>query len=147
MQVPTDQHDLQWLKQSLQAAIELELSTLPPYLCCLWSIKSQDGPAYDLIDSVVLEEMLHLGLACNMLTGIGATPEIVTEYQAITYPGPLPGGVRPTLSVFLSGLSKTSFEMYMQIEYPETGPVASLSETYIQQSVLLSTPFPRRFSS
>jgi hypothetical protein len=59
------------LKQGLQAAIELELATLPPYLCGLWSIKSQDGPAFNLIESVALEEMLHMGLSCNMLVGIG----------------------------------------------------------------------------
>lgn len=48
---------------------------------------------YDLIDSVVLEEMLHMGLVCNMLTAIGSTPQIVLGYQQITYPGPHPGGV------------------------------------------------------
>lgn len=131
MQVPADQHDLHWLQESLQAAIELELATLPPYLCGLWSIKSQDGPVYDLIDSVVLEEMLHMGLACNMLTSIGGTPQIVSGYRKIAYPGPLPGGVRPKLEVFLGGLDKDSLEMYMEIEFPENGPVAlAFGEVY-----------------
>ncbi len=65
-----------------------------------------------------------MGLACNMLTAVGGTPAIVTGYQAINYPGPLPGGVRPELTVFLSGLSTDSLKMFMQIEYPENGPVA-----------------------
>ena len=70
LQIPSGRNDLEWLKQGLQAAIELELPTLPPYLCGLWSIKSQDGPAFDLIESVALEEMLHIGLCCNMLAAI-----------------------------------------------------------------------------
>jgi len=122
---PEAQHDLAWLRQSLQAAIELELATIPPYLCGLWSIKAQGGPAYDLIDSVVLEEMLHMGLVCNMLTAIGGTPQIVAGYQQLTYPGPLPGGVRPKLMVYLGGLTKDYLgSVYMEIEFPEKGPVA-----------------------
>jgi hypothetical protein len=123
MQAPAEQRDSDWLKHSLQAAIVLELSTLPPYLCALWSIKTQSGEVYDLIDSVVLEEMLHMGLACNMLTTIGGTPQISTSLPP--YPGPLPGGVRPELTVYLAGLSKDYLkDVFMEIEYPENGPVA-----------------------
>ena len=32
MSTPEGQHDLAWLKQSLQAAIQLEFATIPPYL-------------------------------------------------------------------------------------------------------------------
>src|SRR5229473_146281 len=130
---PEAQHDLAWLRQSLQAAIELELATIPPYLCGLWSIKAQGGPAYDLIDSVVLEEMLHMGLVCNMLTAIGGTPQIVAGYQErIAYPGPLPGGVRPELTVYLAGLTQDYLKnVFMEIEYPESGPVAlALGQIY-----------------
>jgi hypothetical protein len=130
MDAPEGQRDLQWLKNSLQAAIVLELSTLPPYLCALWSIKDQSEPAAQLIDSVALEEMLHMGLACNMLTSIGGTPQINTSLPP--YPGPLPGGVRPTLSVYLAGLSRDYLEhVFMEIEYPENGPIVmALGETY-----------------
>jgi Ferritin-like len=130
MQVPSEQQDLNWLQQSLQAAIELESSTMPPYLCGMWSIKDQSGPTYDLIQSVVFQEMLHMGLACNMLTAIGGTPRINTSVP--TYPGPLPGGVRPELTVYLAGLSKEYLlNVYMQIEYPEAGPVVlALGQTF-----------------
>jgi len=130
MQVPEEQQDLNWLRQSLQAAIELEFSTMPPYLCGMWSIKDQSGPTYDLIQSVVLEEMYHMGLACNMLTTIGGTPQINTRIP--TYPGPLPGGVRPELTVYLAGLSKEYLlRVYMQIEYPEAGPIVlALGRTF-----------------
>jgi Ferritin-like len=87
MAAPVDSRDLSWLRESLQAALELEFATLPIYLSGMWSIKNQSGEVYDLINSVVLEEMLHTGFACNMLKAIGGTPEIV----APTYPGHVPG--------------------------------------------------------
>jgi Ferritin-like len=115
MAAPVDSRDLSWLQESLQSALELELSTLPVYLSGMWSIKNQSGEVYELINSVVLEEMLHLGFACNMLTAVGGTPKIV----APVYPGHLPGGVLPKLDVYLSGLTATSLKMYMAIEEPE----------------------------
>jgi hypothetical protein len=133
MQVPVEQRSLDWLRQALQAAVEIELSALPPYLCGMWSIASQRGPAYDLIRSVAIEEMLHMGLACNMLTAIGAAPSIFESYQKrIAYPGPLPGGVRPELTVYLSGLTQSYLkDVFMEIEYPESGPVVlALGQMY-----------------
>src|SRR6202158_6399826 len=56
MQVPAGLHDLNWLKQSLQAAIGVQLSALPPYLCAMWSIVTQRGPAYDLIHSLAIAD-------------------------------------------------------------------------------------------
>jgi len=127
MSSPSEQHDLQWLQESLQAAVELELSTIPPYLCALWSIKDTSSDAYQLIQSVVLEEMLHMGLACNMLTAIGCVPVLNNNIPA--YPGQLPGGVRPDLTVYLAGLSKNYLEnVSMQIEFPEKGAVALTSD-------------------
>ena len=49
--------------------------------------------------------------------------------QVPTYPGPLPGGVRPDLTVYLAGLSQESVGMYMQIETPED-PVAFAADTF-----------------
>ena len=61
MKVNSRDRDSGWLKESLQAAIELELSTLPPYLCAMWSIRdpsagSPGGVAYQIIDSMVTQE-------------------------------------------------------------------------------------------
>jgi hypothetical protein len=122
MQVPEEIRDINWLKQSLESAIKLELATLPPYLCAMWSIKGQSGAAYELIFNIAIEEMAHMGLVCNMLTTIGGAPQINKSIP--TYPGPLPGGVRPELEVTLAGLSKDYvLNVCMQIEYPENGPV------------------------
>jgi len=46
--------------------------------------------------------MFHLGLACNILSAIGGTPQILAAVP--TYPGPLPGDVRPQLTVYLGTL-------------------------------------------
>jgi len=120
MQVSQDQRDLEWIKTSLQAAIALELSTIPPYLCGLWSIKNPNPgeQAAQLIRGIVIDEMFHMGLACNMLSAIGGTPQIIAAVP--TYPGPLPGGVRPQLTVYLSGLTRKYVrEVFMEIEMPE----------------------------
>ncbi|MET7636371.1 ferritin-like protein [Streptomyces sp. NPDC005078] len=130
MEKPAEEHDEQWLNDSLQQAIMLELATLPPYLCGLWSIESpQDEIVLTTIQEIVFDEMSHLGLACNMLTTIGGTPRLADERLVPKYPGPLPGGVRPGLSVSLSGLSQRSLDMYSQIEKPDDPFVESTTNT------------------
>jgi hypothetical protein len=132
MQVPEAERDTAWLQQMLGQAVKLELSTLPPYLCAWWSIvDSTTDPNKDplndpatIILSIIFEEMYHMSLACNMLTAIGGTPEINTGFP--TYPGPLPGGVLPDLTVYLSGLTKDLIsDVFMQIEKPESFPTAA----------------------
>jgi Ferritin-like len=122
MQILPGQRDEQWIKSSLQAAIALELSTIPPYLCGLWSIKDSTEEAAQLIRSIVLDEMFHMGLICNMLSAIGGEPRIIAAAPA--YPRPLPGGVRPQLTVYISGLTRAYVrDVFMEIETPEN-PVA-----------------------
>ena len=124
MAVPQQDHDLDWLKESLQAAIKLEFATLPPYLCAEWSVRSGMNPVRGSIHVVLREEMLHFGLMCNMVVAIGGTPNINSGSALPVYPGPLPGGVHPGLQVALRGLSKEAAEVFMEIEFPEHGPVA-----------------------
>jgi Ferritin-like len=126
MRVADDQRDEEWIKDSLQAAIALELSTIPPYLCGMWSIKDSADPTARIIRSIVIDEMFHMGLVCNMLSAIGGTPQIIGAAQ--TYPTRLPGGVRPQLCVSLSGLTKEYVkEVFMEIEMPEN-PLARAAE-------------------
>lgn len=113
-------HDLAWLQDSLVSAVQLELATLPTYLTAYWSVKS--GPVQGLIFTVILQEMFHMGQAANILTGIGGTPEINVDVP--TYPGPLPGDVRPWIRVDIQGLTLEWLDLVaMQIEYPEGGPI------------------------
>jgi Ferritin-like len=137
MNVPEEQCDLDWLKNSLQAAIKLEFSTLPPYLCALWSIKDVDadgnptGPVADSIkDQIALEEMLHMGLACNLLTAIDGTPSLNTSDGVPSYPGSLPGNVNPELEISLRGLSKEAVLGFLEIEQPNFPPLISSKFTF-----------------
>ena len=131
MRQPTADHDLCWLQKALQAAVELELATLPPYLCGQWALKDQDSDPANLISDITLEEMGHLGLVCNLLRATGRQPKILDGYDEIRYPGPLPGGVRPKVDpdffqadqdfeVILGFNNYSAFvKMCMTIEYPE----------------------------
>ncbi|HEV7474182.1 MAG TPA: ferritin-like protein [Pyrinomonadaceae bacterium] len=134
LEVPAEERGVDWLKESLQSAICLEFATVPVYLCGMWSIKKQDPsePAYKAIHGIVMDEMFHMALACNMLTTIGGTPQLNTRDFVPKYPGPLPGGVRPSLRIALTGLTKDVLEhSYMQIEYPAGGPIEFFrGETY-----------------
>ncbi|NEO99910.1 MAG: hypothetical protein F6K58_14765 [Symploca sp. SIO2E9] len=58
------------LRQALQVALTLEFSTIPPYLVALYSLEDKSSPAYQIIRSVALEEMLHINLACNLMNAI-----------------------------------------------------------------------------
>lgn len=121
--IPCDQWQMSDLVNGVQVAVELELSTLPPYLCGVWSI--DDGgtsEARTLLGGVIQEEMLHMGLMCNMLAGLGGTFDITPPI----YPGGLPGGVRPDLTVSLTGLTTDQVgNVFMGIELPEDGPITA----------------------
>ncbi|MET7367707.1 ferritin-like protein [Streptomyces sp. NPDC005566] len=118
---PAEHRDADWLKDALQQAVLLELATLPPYLCGLWSIEDPFAGkrVSEAVRRVVFDEMSHLGLAGNLLTTIGGTPRLADAQLVPVYPGPLPGGVRPELTVYLSGLTKESLALYADIEKPE----------------------------
>ena len=130
MNVPETGHDLAWLKQALQAAVQLEFSTIPPYLAAYWSVEDPGDDVASTILQIALDEMLHMGLACNMLTGLGETPQIATPGVVPTYPGPLPGGVHPELIVPLSGLSKETADLFTRIERPEKPLALKVTETF-----------------
>ncbi|WP_328304519.1 ferritin-like domain-containing protein [Actinomycetospora sp. NBC_00405] len=120
---PADQ-DLDWLKTALQAAVELELATIPPYLCAMWSVKENADPVRSMIRDIAIEEMAHMATACNLPTAIGGTPAINTIDAVPKYPGPLPGEVHPGLVVPLAGLSRDLiWNVFMEIELPFSGPV------------------------
>lgn len=126
LSVAEGERDLDWIRTALQIAVELELSTIPPYLCGWWSVKDRGSQAARLIRRIVDDEMYHLGVVCNLLVAVGGQPRI--KAAAPVYPGPLPGGVRAGLTVYLSGLT-TSFvhDVMMAIEAPEV-PLARVDD-------------------
>ncbi len=107
---------LEALRESLQMAVTLEFATVPPYLCALWSIGEELHPVAVSIREIVQQEMLHMGLAANMLAAIGGVPKIAAAVPA--YPTGLPGGVHEGLVVKLSGLTRQILEDFMWIERP-----------------------------
>src|ERR1700722_1089124 len=110
----------EWICKALQWAIELEFSTIPTYLCGMWSIIDGNHPVSGYLQSIVLQEMAHMGLACNLLTTLGGTPNIKGKIPQS--PGRLPGEVRPELEIWLAGFSRAMVRgVYMKIEFPEAG--------------------------
>jgi photosystem II stability/assembly factor-like uncharacterized protein/uncharacterized membrane protein len=117
-------HDMAWLHDALQTAIQLELATLPPYLTARWTIAQSTDPSARSIRVIRGEEMLHMGLACNMLVAIGGTPLLAHPDVAPKYPGELPWGIRPGLRVTLRKLDRAQAKVFMDIEYPQGGPIS-----------------------
>ena len=113
--------DIHGLRDALQAAIELEHAVIPPYLYALYSLlPGANEAAAGIIGSVVVEEMLHLTLAANILSAVGGRPVLDSPNMLPRYPGPLPGTVDDGLTVGLApfsvGLVRDTF---MAIEQPE----------------------------
>ena len=107
---------LNWLKDALQAAVELEFFTIPPYLTAMWSLWKQDDWPAAIFRSVVYEEMEHMALVCNMLAGIGGTLRINRATAVPTYPRPMPGGLKPALTVARAGPTPDLVRTLMEVE-------------------------------
>lgn len=97
----------------LQTALEVEHSTIPAYLCALYSIKDDTNQeAAQIIKSVVLEEMLHMILAANVLNAIGGEPSVNSRRFVPDYPRvPL-----FSFPVHLEAFSKSSIDTFVNIE-------------------------------
>ena len=105
---------------ALQQAIELEHATIPVYLYALYSLEpSMNAEIAAIIQSVVVEEMLHMTLASNVLNALGGSPSIDRPDFIPKYPGPLPGGVQSELTVHLTPFSMQQLDVFLQIEQPE----------------------------
>jgi hypothetical protein len=111
------------LRNALQGAANLELATIPPYLCALWSVKDDRHPVANSIREIVQEEMLHLALVTNLLVGIGGTPRL--DCAGLRYPTRLPLGVHPGLVVKLGGLDDDRLLEFLHIESPHKGMIVA----------------------
>ncbi len=147
---PVEERDLDWLRAGLQAAVAVEFATVPPYLCALWSIKDDLHPAAASLRNVVQEEMLHMSLACNMLTAIGGVPQISGSSTAPVYWEHLPVGIHADLVVKLSGFSDASLAGFIEIESPDPtendgNPVSNrtIGDFYTAVADCLSTLQPK----
>ncbi|WP_404294253.1 ferritin-like protein (plasmid) [Microvirga sp. RSM25] len=115
----------------LQLALELEWSTLPPYLVALLSIKRpQNREAADLIRGVAMEEMLHFALVANVMNALGGRPKIARD-NCPTYPLTMTFEGRPfadrTFPISLARFSKESISTFMKIEQPQQAKFETLA--------------------
>jgi hypothetical protein len=114
-------HSVADVQAAVQTAIEIEFSTLPPYLYAANSIlPGSNEPAILRLREIVSEEMVHLCLACNIMNAIGGAPQI----KVPTYPNPLPGDVGRNpdgtqFKVHLYPFSPEAMEQGMKIEEPD----------------------------
>lgn len=113
--------DLDELRVHLQFAIGLELATIPVYLSALYSIhEGENTEAARVIQSVVVEEMLHMALAANVLNGIGGVPST----NAIDGVSPVPHfptsiHLLPALgTIHLRPFSRAALDTFLTIEHP-----------------------------
>ena len=102
----------------LQTAIELEWSTIPPYMVAILSMKlTANRQAANLIRGVMMEEMLHLALVANVLNAVGGTVHIGPD-NVPSYPRPLFEG--RDVQVNLAPFSAENVATFMKIEEPDT---------------------------
>ena len=131
LETPIAQRDLTWLKWAVLEAVKFEFATIPPYLTAYWSIKNSGALAAKIILPIIIEEMLHMALMCNLAAGLGMPPALADTSVVPTYPGPLPGGIKPGFELGLEGLSIAVIRKFMEVEYPEGGPVVeAVAETF-----------------
>ncbi|GAA4718312.1 ferritin-like protein [Nocardioides conyzicola] len=118
------------LRTHLQWAIELEHATLPPYLCALYSLDPARNPqAVEVVQSVFVEEMLHLTLAANLLNAIGGSPVLDAPHLLPGYPRTLPHGA-PALTVELQPFGPEALEGFLRIEHPSPPRAAREADRY-----------------
>jgi len=154
------------LKTDLQAAISVELATIPIYLYTYYSINRTVSNAESLTDtahfaneagavimSVAVEEMLHMSLSSNIFFALTGTPPKLYMQAPKDYPTLLPahnpvGPPGPNGStdnhIPLKGLSFEQLWHFLQIEYPQ-GPVDGIMdgiELFMPELGWLETKLP-----
>lgn len=111
----------------LYQAMQVELSTIPLYLYAAYSIQTAGDYQWDAgmsafrtIRSVVIEEMLHLCLARNLLVATGGPAVAFYDEKFVpTYPSPMLHR-DPELMLELKPCSKQLMQdMFMPLELPE----------------------------
>lgn len=118
------------LHEHLKIAMIIEFSTIPPYLCGMYSIKNGDNtkPNYQdtygdnaeaiyTIRSVVMEEMLHFTLVGNILNAVGGKTAINEEDFVPEYPTGFPDG-DGSFTINLAKFSPDSVATFVRIEEP-----------------------------
>lgn len=130
------------LKKQLQTALLIEHSTIPPYLTAMYSI--HDGKntiSNQIIRSVVVEEMLHMIMVCNVMNALDLKPSVNKQEDYPYYPSKLPLNV-----AFLVNLEKfchNSISSFIAIEKPDKPLVkAPITKQAFRADLLMQTQDP-----
>ena len=114
------QKGIRKLRTWLQEAIEIEHATIPPYFTAWLSI--EDGynqEPREIIKSVLIEEMLHLTLAANILNAVGGHPDLIHPQFVPRYPHNLPhSGDR--FQIHIEKFSRQALKTFEKIERPDS---------------------------
>lgn len=117
-------NDLDTLKSALQQAIKIEHTTIPIYLTALYSIRGDvNQKVRDIIHHVLLEEMLHLTLAANVLISLGGKPNLCCRALLVDFPAPLMEN--DEFKVELLPFSKEAIHQFLLIEKPSASEEAT----------------------
>lgn len=106
----------------LQTAIELEWSTIPPYLTALLSIKKEANRIVaNVIRSVMMEEMLHMVMVGNLISSLGGKVRLDSK-NLPSYPLRLEFQGKPfkdrNFDVNLAAFSQETIQTFLKIEMP-----------------------------
>lgn len=111
--------DVPELRTYLQAALEIEHLTIPVYMTGMYSIKpGTNAHAYDVIRSVLLEEMLHMALTANLLAAVGGKANVSTFVKQ--YPARFPRADTRVPEVPLRHYSPEALTTFLNIEQPRS---------------------------
>lgn len=114
------QDGLNVARNMLQFAIETEQSVIQPYVSALYSIHpGTNANASSILHDLVVEEMLHMTTASNVLNAIGGHPSMNTSSFVPVYPMKLPF---VNMTVSLKAFTKEQMDVFHQIEEATWGP-------------------------
>jgi hypothetical protein len=110
------------LHRYLYAAMQLEHATIPVYLTALYSLKpGVNADAYHVLRVTVVEEMLHLTLAANLMNATGGSPDLTRPDFVPVYPAYLPDG-ETDFKVSRRPFSIEALDTFLSIERPRKAP-------------------------
>ncbi|MEP7123411.1 MAG: ferritin-like domain-containing protein [Byssovorax sp.] len=108
------------LRTHIQRAVELELFTIPAYLCAYYSIRQAASPAAqaaaDALFAIANQEMMHLEQACKVAHALGQAPRL-TGGAAPSYPHRVPYNSHDAV-ITLGPATNAQIKCFMQIELP-----------------------------
>ena len=138
----------QQIRNLVQHAIQLEHATIPPYLCGYFTLQpGVNDTAAGIIRSVVIEEMLHMTIASNVLLAIGGRPAINRPDFVPSYPGDLPfdiGGAGFEIPLAPCSIDQIK-NVFMQIEEPSK-PIDD-AEAIMEAVLVNEAPIDLEFST